>query len=302
MLPLWLRYYVKRSERYFHTSSHLPLSALLLLLREIGQFQGRDFLLVEPPRSAVFHPGEGMYLFYPNSHRQLASFDLRNFAYVHSVGLRYRDPLNIKSGVDTRVLTGWIGVVRLIESAVNSSPYFDRLQTIETSCRTMRQSEGTYSDADETHVSTYDIWVETRRNWVIGWQFEEPFWEANGHAADPRRWGEGGALVHNFCSRQPVLLARVEVERPVSYECPDLAIEIVRRIELYPEYDSYWYDLSEFEEEYGRPRYTEFAGTPRPRRHTAQYAGSRYPLDYLRIDGKVMNLPPHSELQMSYRR
>lgn len=296
MLPLWLQYYAERSARYFR-NAHLPLPTLLLLLREIGQFQtGRDFLLIEPPRSRVFHPGTGMYLFYPKAHRQLVSFELRRFDLIHSLGLRYRDPLNIKSGVDARIVSGWMGVAQLIESAVNSSPFFGKLQTIETSSRAMERDEQTYTDADEAHLSTYDIWVEARRSWSIGWEADEPEWDEDGRAADPYYWGSSGSLLHSFYKGQRVLLARVTVERARAY--PDFEAEIVHKIELYPEiecsWDMYWH--GDVDHRIGRPLYHLRENG----RRTATTCGAAFPADHLSDGGWIPNMPPHSDMQVSY--
>lgn len=279
MLPTWLQYYVARASKKYGPI-HLPIPALLMLLQEIGQFQSlRNFLLVEPPRSAVFHSGTGMYLLYPNMHRTLLSFEMRQFDRIHSIGLRYRDPLNPKSGVNQQILSGWMGMVRLLESAVSSSPFFGKLQTIETECRTLTHSNATYSDADVTYKSTYDIWVQARQSWGMTWE------------AGPLMGGFQG----NFYRNQRVLLARVKVERPVAHGLPDLDVEIVRDVMLYPEHD----DTTNryLDTRYGGKMryYIDYNGGPMP-----QY-GHEEPLDFMRIDGTVMNLPPHSELQLSYK-
>jgi hypothetical protein len=309
MLPLWLHYYTARSVRYFR-SPHRPLPTLLWLLREIGQFQtGRDFLLVDPPRSQVFHQGEGKYLFYPNSHRQLASFDMRHGDRIHSVGFRYNDPLDPKSGVAPRdevgravIDTGWMGVARLIESAVKNSPFFGKLQTVEVDCRRMSHMEQSYSDVEETWESTYDIWVETKRSWTIGWESEEPEWdwENGGNVVDQSRWGSESFLVRNFVRNQRILLARVKVERASSQHRPDYQAELVHSIEIYPDVDHPWHVYSGVAQ-------STFFGAPcyilRDRgRKTATTYGKPFNLEYLSMDGWVMDLPPHSELQMTYRR
>lgn len=300
MLPLWLQYYAERCDGYFR-NTHLPLPTLLLLLREIGQFQsGRDFLLVEPPRSTVFYPGDGMYLFYPNGHRQLASFELCGYTHLHSIGLRYRDPLNVKSGVDTQIHTGWMGMSKLIESAVNSSPFFSKLQTIETKCSTMRWDEITYGEAEITQEVTYDIWVRARRSWSIGWEAEnEPPLDEDGNIVTIRRVGSGSFFLRNFTQGQQILLARVKVER-VSARDGELQAELVRNIELYPEYD-------DVEQVYGHAVRSTFLGYPvyhlrENGRSVATTLGTIARLDHMRIEGSILSLPPHSEIRMSYRR
>lgn len=306
-LPLWLREHVEQ-DSVFGARSHQPLYSLVILIHEIGQLHtGKNFLLLEPPRSCTYYGEEGMYLFYVGVHRQIVSFGM-NHQDIRSIGTRYRDPLDIKSGVDPIIQSGWMGVAKLIESAVRRSPYFGKLQTIETDAMLQPQHQSNFGDADETRTSTYDIWVTPRKTWTIPWQ--------------SRHVGNGSVT---FRRGIPVRIARVTVDRPISFDHPDLITELVTDIQLYPDvrasmqehtpfpdapwkFDGVILDEEDWEDVYDEDGFwlgeqlVESAEKPKPPARPLPDTNPDRPLIYMSAaDQGVLRLAPHSDFQLSWK-
>ena len=276
-VPAWLQRRIACDE-IFEARSHYPAFGLTVLLHEIGQFQiGKDFWLVEPPRSIVYHPGQGLYLFQADTHLPFATFDILNGFAIKSVGLRYRDPLTPASKLNQRIVSGWMGTAQLIDSAVRRSPFFGKLQMIETVNVPIPRSKASFVDVDSATLSTYEVWVTPRRTWSVSWQHEAHF----------------GSGTYQFQRNVPVLLARVKVERPIADSKPDIRLEVVKEISLYPEivdamFDE-WAQAGEWIDAWWQE---DLPKSPAERKQ---------PFKFIDIEGQVMNLPPHSELKFTYR-
>ena len=286
-----------------------PSFALPQLLQVIGQFEvGEDFLLYSPPRSVVFHQNSGMYLFTGGAHRPLATFELSGNDALVSVGLRYNEPFTKSSKRRKQpITTGWQGAAELIASAVARSSYFKDLQTVETKCEEISPWDAMYSDADHTFVSTYEVWATPKQSWRVEWK------DVTFDMVDPSD-GEYYAISPAdivFERNRPVLLAEITVERPVADAYPDTQLEVVTSISIYPQLP--WWIDSVFDESFGYVEHChhyELSGT---HLHVALRRGQcgRNPvellpqgdrgIEYVNGDGWAMNIPPHSEIEMTFR-
>lgn len=317
-LPIWLEPHVAQ-DSVFRARSRHPLFSLVILIHEIGQMHiGKNFLLLEPPRSAVWHDEEGMYLFYAGSHREVVSFGMTSDDKIRSVGTRYRDPLNVKSGVSHTMWSGWMGAATLLESAVRRSPYFGRLQTIETSVEAVSRYEIGFSDADQSWRSHYDVWVTPRQTWSISCELINR--KTSGQVT--------------FQRGVPIRLARVTVERPVSFDHPEIVTEVVTNIELYPDivsamneerpfpdapwsYDEPVWDLSAWNEDEDDgwieifDTAGEFVGMfppeyPEPPARKPKVKPDTNPdrpfMFMSASDQRVLNLAPHSEFRLNWKK
>jgi hypothetical protein len=211
MIP-WI---AERLESHPNTARSFELGQverLSLLLQEIERATPQRLVSLQSPRSAVWYGGNGHYLLRENRAAALASFAVST--YIESVALRYRDPLDIRSGrrSETELLSGWDGVSQLIASAVRHSSHWKQLQTIEVA--------PVWSW--DTHVTSkaYDIWVRPRYDMAIGWK---------------RQYNGIGQGAYRFMRNTDVRIAHITVETSGNQE--EVAL-----IELYPDITSAMFD------------------------------------------------------------
>jgi hypothetical protein len=206
----------------FPQNLRTPLSTLVIMLAEIAQWQGK---LVRRPLQDVpswYIPRERHeYLTYPGAHRPLAVMRLAGEDdAIEVLATRYSDPLVPRSGLAPQEHSGWMGTAMLLRSAVQASPFFTDLQTVEVAAR---RGESHYIDVPDAVISTYRVWVKTQQSWSIeyrGWHTDTTQYAS---------WRQG----------QPVHLATITVERPLvtdpAYrDDPAYSFELVQRINLYP--------------------------------------------------------------------
>ncbi|MDB5178605.1 MAG: hypothetical protein JWN01_548 [Patescibacteria group bacterium] len=283
-LPPWIWPHVA-TDPYFGAIERRSFCRVVALLHEIGQFKGkRDFVALDPPRSTVYYPTTGLYLYLRSAVkglRPLASFELMDGNFIRSVCLTFRDPLNPqggKRGSEQVMHSGWMGTVALIASAVNQSPFFGRLETIEVS---NRRTKSLYSDVPGANLSIYEIWATPRQSWTVSW-------------LKNRAYPADGSI--EFRHNQPVLLASVTVERPIVND-PRLECEIVRDVALYPQVCAELEGWTDVDDCYG----DDPSASPFAYQGIGFVVERDHPFLGIESDERVLNLPPHSEIVLDGR-